>query len=191
MSQTTIEGEYYFRKTEMASGFNFSKDGKFQFFYKYGAVDRTAEGRFTVEGDTLKLKSDKEPGKDFSITSQMKQGKGYGITFKHPNKYLLKNIICIFIINGKRHEAYSDSNGEAHIDLASCDSIYVMHNLYPDIPTLIKDEKNDNNRFTLELKPSLEQVSFKDIVFKILNDQTISCSNNYFMDATDIKFIKQ
>jgi hypothetical protein len=65
MSQKNIEGEYYFRKMEMASGFNFSKDGKFEFFYVYGSVDRNAAGSFTVEGDTLKLTSNKEPGKDF------------------------------------------------------------------------------------------------------------------------------
>ena len=95
MSQTTIEGEYYFRKMEMASGFNFSKDGKFQFFYTYGAVDRTASGSFIVEGDTLKLKSDKEPGKDFTITSQSMQGNGYSIIFKHPNKYLVEKIFFV------------------------------------------------------------------------------------------------
>ena len=40
MSQSTVQGEYYFRKQEMVAGFNFSADGKFQFFYSYGAVDR-------------------------------------------------------------------------------------------------------------------------------------------------------
>jgi hypothetical protein len=32
----------------------------------YGSVDRNAAGSFTIEGDTLKLKSDKEPGKLFN-----------------------------------------------------------------------------------------------------------------------------
>ena len=48
----------------------------------------------------------------------------------------------MFIVNGKRQEVHSDSNGEAHVDLPHCDSIYVLHNLYPDVPTLVKDEKN-------------------------------------------------
>jgi hypothetical protein len=63
--------------------------------------------------------------------------------------------------------------------------------LYPDIPTLIKDEKNDNNRFTLSLNPSLEKVSFKGIDFKIAGDKMITCLPNYFMAMADIKFIKQ
>ena len=191
MSQTAIEGEYYFRKMEMASGFNFSKDGKFQFFYVYGSVDRNAAGSFTVEGDTLKLKSDKEPGKDFTITNQSKNGTGYTVQFIHPNKYALKHILCIFVVDGKQQEEFTDDNGQVHVEIPHCDTIYALHTLYPDIPTIVKDDKNDNNHFTLELKPSLEQVSFKDIIFKIIDGKTIECINNYFMDATDIKFIKQ
>jgi len=191
MAQTTIHGEYYFRRTEMVAGFNFSADGKFQFFYSYGAVDRSASGSFSVEGNILKLKSDKEAGKDFTITSQTKQAKGYSITFSHPNKYLLKNILGIFIADGKEQEAYSDSNGEIHVDLAHCDTIYVQHSLYPDIATLVKDKNNTNNRFILTLNRSLEQVSFKDIEFKVADDKTLTCLSNYFMGIPDIKFIKQ
>jgi len=191
MAQTTIHGEYYFRRTEMVAGFNFSADGKFQFFYSYGAVDRSASGSFSVEGNILKLKSDKEAGKDFTITSQTKQAKGYSITFSHPNKYLLKNILGIFIADGKEQEAYSDSNGEIHVDLAHCDTIYVQHSLYPDIATLVKDKNNTNNQFILTLNRSLEQVSFKDIEFKVADDKTLTCLSNYFMGIPDIKFIKQ
>ena len=191
MAQTTVVGEYYFRKMEMVAGFNFSEDSKFQFFYSYGAVDRNATGSFSIEKDTLKLRSDKEPGKDFTINTESKQPGGYSIVFKHTNNYLLKNILCIFIVDGKQQEAYSDDKGEVHVDLSSCDTIYVIHSLYPDIPTLVKDKKNDNNNFTLTLNPSLEQVSFKGIDFKIVDDKTISCLSNYFMDATDIEFSKQ
>jgi len=186
-----MDGEYYFRKMEMAAGFKFTRDGRFEFFYTYGAVDRSATGKFTVDGDTVKLKSDKEPGRDFTVTGQIKQGQGYNLVFKHSNKYLLKNIVCIFVANGQAQQAFSDENGELHVDLAHCDTIYVVHNLFPDVPTLVKDEKNENNNFTLELKPSLEQVSFKDMYFKIIDDKTISCINNYIIDASDVKFVKQ
>ena len=190
MSQTKVQGEYYFRRTEMASGFNFSVDGKFQFFFTYGAVDRSATGTFSVAGDTLKLKSDKEAGKDFTVTNQSKQSKGYKLMFTHPNKYLTKNIICVFTTDGKKQEAYSDDKGEVHVDLPNCDTIYVQHSLYPDMATLIKDKTNENNRFTLSLNPSLEQVSFKGIDFKIESDKILSCLSNYFMPMPDIKFVK-
>lgn len=191
MSQKTIQGEYYFRKTEMASGFNFSADGKFEFFFTYGAVDRSATGTFKVEGDSVKLKSNKEAGKDFMITAQSKGSKGYTLVFSHPNKYLLKNILCLFIADGKQQEAYTDSNGEVHVDLPHCDTIYVQHLLYPDIASLVKDKPNDNNRFSLSLNPSLEQVSFKGIDLKIVSDKILTCIPNYFLEMPDIKFVKQ
>lgn len=191
MSQRTILGEYYFRKTEMASGFNFSADGKFQFFFTYGAIDRSATGTFKVEGDTLKLKSDKESGKDFTITKQSTAGNGYTLTFNHPNKYLTKNILCLFVTDGKEQQAISDSDGKVHIDLAHCDTIYVQHLLYPDNLTLVKDKANNNKQFTLTLNPSLEQVSFNGIDFKIVDDKTLTCLPNYFLNMPGIAFVKQ
>jgi hypothetical protein len=191
MMSQSLQGEYYFRRQEMVAGFTFSAGSKFQFFYSYGAVDRSATGTFYVEGDTLRLKSDKEAGKDFTITEQSKQANGYTITFDHPNKFLLKDILCIFYVDGKKQEVFSDSNGEVHVDLPHCDKIFVQHSLYPDIVTLVKDEKNEHNRFKLKLNPSLEQVSFKGISFKISGDNTITCLPNYFMEMPDIEFVKE
>lgn len=191
MPQINIQGEYYFRKMEMVSGFKFMADGKFQFFFSYGAVDRNATGSFRTEGDTLKLISDKEAGKDFTVTNQINQGKGYTLIFNHPNKYLLKYIRCAFLFDGKVQEEDADENGKVFADIPRCDTIYVQHLLYPDFGTLIKDVQNNNNRFTLTLNPSLEQVSFKGIDFKIVNDKTLTCLPNYFLDMEGIRFVKE
>jgi len=191
MAQTPVLGEYYFRKQEMVAGFNFSADGKFQFFYSYGAIDRNATGTFSVHGDTLQLKSDKEAGKDFKIKMQSKQAKGYTIIFSDPNQFLIKDISCIFLVNGKKQELYSNSKGEAYIDLPNCDTIFVQHPLFPDILSLVKDKKNENNRFILTLNPSLAQVSFKGIDLKIEDGKTLTCIPNYFMDIPKIEFVKQ
>jgi hypothetical protein len=56
---------------------------------------------------------------------------------------------------------------------------------------MIKDETNNNNRFILTLNPSLEQVSFMGIDFKIENDSIISCIPNYLLMLENIKFKKQ
>lgn len=190
MSQPAVQGEYYFNRQEMTAGFNFTADGKFQFFYSYGAVDRNATGSFSVEGETLKLKSDKVAGKDFTVKTQSKQSNGYSIEFKDANPFLLKNILCIFLNKGKQQVAYSDDEGIANMHLSNCDTIYVLHPLFPDIPTLIKDEKNDNNKFELNLNPTLAQVSFKGIDFKIVSEKEITCLSNYFMEMEKIKFVK-
>ncbi|MBK6963085.1 MAG: hypothetical protein IPH20_03895 [Bacteroidales bacterium] len=188
MAQQTIEGEYFFSRQEMVAGFRFSSDGKFEFFYSYGAVDRNATGTFSVEGNMVKLKSDKSPGNDFVVTDQSKRPGGYHLKFEHPNQLLVENILCIFIKNGNQQKEYSDSKGEVFVKMHDCDTIYVQQSLYPDILTLIKDEKNTNNRFTLSLNPSLEQVSFKGIDLKIEDENTLTCLPNYFMGMEGIEF---
>ena len=97
-SQTTIQGEYNFHRQEMVAGFDFLPEGKFNFFFSYGAFDRTATATFLVKEDTIKLKSSKEAGKDFTISHQVKTGTGYSIKFINDNKYLLTNIRCSFFI---------------------------------------------------------------------------------------------
>ncbi|MHC1774832.1 MAG: hypothetical protein AB9834_05390 [Lentimicrobium sp.] len=190
LAQQSVEGEYFFSRQEMVAGFRFSSDGKFEFFYSYGAVDRNATGTFSIEGELLKLKSDKIPGNDFTVTDQSKRPGGYSLKFEHPNQPLVENILCIFIKNGKQQKEYSDSKGEVNVKMNECDTIYVQHSLYPDILTLIKDEKNTSNRFTLSLNPSLEQVSFKGIDFKIVDENTLTCLPNYFMGMEGIEFTK-
>jgi hypothetical protein len=72
LAQSSLQGEYYFNRQELVAGFNFTKDGQFQFFYSYGAVDRNATGIYAVDGDQVILYSNKEPGKDFTVSKQNK-----------------------------------------------------------------------------------------------------------------------
>lgn len=191
MTQTHVEGEYIFNRQEMVAGFKFSQDGKFDFFFSYGAADRTATGTFTVEGKTIKLKSDKPAGKDFNVIAQSKSGKGYSIKFEDAEAMFLNEIRCSFFTGGIRKDEYTDEKGELNIDIPPCDSIFVSHPLFADFVTCIKDEKNENNHFTLTLNPSLSKVSFKGIDLTINDDGTLSCIHNYLIPLEDILFEKQ
>jgi hypothetical protein len=191
-SQHIIEGEYGFRRQEMVAGFLFEKDGKFQFFYSYGAVDREATGSFTVKNDSLFLKSDKIAGKDFTIKSETKKGKGYSIKVEDKNPYLVRGVRCIFFYDdGKAIEEVTDENGEFKTELTKVDKIFLMHPMFEDVPSQIKDEKNNNNNFVVRLNPSLGRVSFKGINFHVKDNNTITCLPNYFINLENIKFVKQ
>lgn len=96
MNSVQLQGEYYFRQTEMVAGFKFSVDENFQFFFSYGAVDRHAAGTFSVEGNLVKLKSDKEPGRDFTVNREFRQGEGYHLVFTDSNSMLIQHIRCFF-----------------------------------------------------------------------------------------------
>lgn len=189
MNTFQLHGEYYFRQTEMVAGFKFSEDGIFQFFFSYGAVDRSAAGTFSVEEKLVKLKSEKEPGKDFTVNKESRQGEGYHLVFKHTNLLLVQNVRCFVLVGDKREEAVTDSQGIIQLDIPHCDSIYAQHLLFPDIVTLVKSPENLNNHFELSLNPSLEQVSFKGIDFTIEEDGSLSCLPNYFMLMPGIRFL--
>lgn len=188
---TTLDGIYNLRGImEMAAGFKFTPDGRFEFFYVYGASDRNASGTYTVEGDTIKLKSDKVPGQDFKIEAQKKKGNGITIQVRAPNEYLLRNIACIYFAGETKDYAETDSEGIIHLDNPGVDTLYLRHEIFPDIPTLIKDKDNDNNYFEVSLLPSLGQVSFKGIDLFIKED-TLTCLPNYFMPFDNITFVKE
>ncbi len=191
MSAQSIKGEYRLRGIpETASGFRFSADGRFDFFFIYGAVDRNASGTYTVEGDTIKLHSDKEPGKDFPITSQQRKGNNYTIKVSDANVYLLRNVIAIYFNGDTREVAYSDDDGIILINEKSVDTIYLRHELFPDIPSLIKDKNNENNYFEVSLSPSLGAVSFKGIDLAI-DGKALTCLPNYFMPFENITYVKE
>ena len=189
MSAQSVKGEYMLRGIpEMASGFRF-EDDRFDFFFIYGAVDRNASGTFTVEGNTIKLHSDKVPGKDFPITGEQKKGNNYTIKVKDANTYLLSNIIAIYFIGEKQEVAYSNNEGIITINEKSVDTIYLRHELFPDIPSLIKDKDNENNYFEVGLSPTLAQVSFKGIDLTI-DGKNLTCLPNYFMPFENINYVK-
>ena len=191
MAQSPVTGEYEFHRQEMVAGFNFSTDWKFEFFYSYGVVDRSATGSFSISGDTLHLKSDKEAGKDFTIKSQSKKGGGFRIQFEDDNKFLLSNIRCSFFNGNERKDEYTNQDGIIETELLNCDKIYVYHELFPDMVTLIKDEKNNNDQFTLTLNPSLGQVSFQGVDFKISDNKLSPLMKSYIFPMEEVEFKKQ
>jgi len=189
MAQKIVQGVYQFHQQELVASFKFSPDNKFDFFYSNGAVDRTATGTFSITGDTLHIKSDKEPGKDFTIKSESQSGAGYHIQFEGADKYLLSNIRCSFFTSKERRDEYTDENGIIEINLPHCDSIYAFHELFPDMASVIKDEKNDNNHSVVTLNPTLGQVSFKGIAYKVDGNKLIAVMPNNIFPIEDVIFI--
>ncbi len=156
---------------EMVAAFEFKKDSSFQFYFIYGAVDRNSIGHFTIQNGTIILQARKVPGKDFTIIRQEKRGDGTSIKITNPNTHLVKNVAGIFKKGNELDQQMSDSEGNMHSLLNDCDSIFVMHTLFPDVPTLVKKDAGDrNNYFELGLNPSLAELSFQDFSLKITGE---------------------
>lgn len=190
MTQTKAAGEYNLVGIhDMAAGIRLTEQGTFEFYYVYGAVDRFAKGTYTVEGKTIKLKSEKEAGKDFTVTKQHKTGKGYTIKVTDPNA-MLAGYVKVIVFKGKEQSVeFVNKNGELHLNDGPIDRIYLQHELFPDIASEIKSETNDNSYFEVSLNPSLQMVSFKGVDFTLTND-TLTCLPNYFMPFENIRFVK-
>lgn len=175
---------------EMAGAFEFNPDSSFHFFYSYGAADRLAEGTYSIDGDKIILKSKKEAGKDFNITKQDSSAKQFVIKVTDQNQYLAETVRAVVLNGNVQEEFFADRNGVIQIDLPKAEKIYLQHQLFPDILSLIKDSNNSNTYFEVTLMPSLQQVSFKGIDLTIEGD-TLHMPINYFMPFKNIRFVKQ
>lgn len=175
---------------EMAAGFEFRPDSTFQFFFSYGAADRVAKGTWKAKGDTLFLKSSKEAGKDFKVEKQSATGSGYRIRVVDKNPILVERVRCFAFSGGKPQIFESDRKGEIQIPSEKYDSLYLQHPFFPDIASKIKGKGNPNRNFEVSLLPSLNEVSFKGILFWLGVDGHLHCYRNYFMPMENIRFEK-
>ena len=174
---------------EMAGGFEFNQDNSFRFYYSYGAVDRFAEGTYSFVDKKIFLKSNKEAGRDFIITKQSALSKGFTIKVTDKNQYLAETVRCVVLNDSRQEVFFADKAGVIKIDLPKASKIYLQHQLFPDILSLVKDESNPNDYFEVELSPLLQQVSFKGIDLTLDGD-TLKMPTNYFMPFENIRFVK-
>jgi hypothetical protein len=54
----------------MVAAFEFKKDSSFQFYFIYGAVDRSSSGDFSIQNGVIILHAHKVPGKDFQLSAR-------------------------------------------------------------------------------------------------------------------------
>lgn len=192
-SHHDVTGEYSLKGIpEMAAGFKFNEDSTFQFFYIYGAVDRSAHGEFTVIDNRIILKGSKPAGSDFTLSKELKSGNGFTVSIVDSNKLLIKDAVCFFISGTDTVFVQTNDEGIANTEIRECDKILIIHQFYPDIPTVINVKGEENNYFELTLNQSLAEVVFDDAVieFDKENGETILLDNIYLF-SKKVPFVKK
>ena len=185
-----IEGVYRMSGGhEMVAAFEFKKDSSFKFYFIYGAIDRNSSGRFTIYDGKIILHAEKEPGNDFTITNQGQRGEGTAIQLSDRNPYLIRNVVGIFKKGAEQDQQFSNNDGYMHSDLNECDSIMLIHTLFPDVPTFIKKTQPKNNYFELTLNPSLAQLSFRDFTLSI-NREGLRGNLPWLFEREEAVFVK-
>jgi hypothetical protein len=180
---------------EMAAGFEFTENGHFNFYLAYGGLDRNATGTYTVENDTIKLKSDKKPAKDFEVASRKskKDFNGFVIKVDDENKFIVSYVKAVALINGQMHTYDVSSDGAVRIDTTVCEKIFIWNQLYGDVMTEIYDaakDKASKNFITVKMKPTLQQFSFTGIDL-FLKDNKLILPANLMLNAEALEFEKR
>jgi len=184
-------GEYALQGVaEMASGFKFYGDFRFQFFYIYGASDRRAEGKFEILDNKLILNGTKAAGQDFKLLQKKSHGKGYTLQINFDNKMFIRNVVCFFFGLNETITKETEQNGIAVADIEKCTRIELIHSYFPDIPTVIDVNDEKCNFFEFTLNPSLEEVVFDKTMLEFI-ENGFSCSNIYLFGENTARFIKQ
>ncbi len=193
-SQITLQnivGEYALQGVpEMAAGFKFNKDSSFQFFYIYGASDRKAEGKFEISANKIILQGTKPVGKDFKLLQKKRLGNGFTIQIQFENKMFIRNVVCFFYGSNGTITQETNQDGIATANIETCNKIELIHSYFPDVPTVLDLQDNENNFFELTLNQSLEDVVFDQHIIE-KDGNTLICNNIYLFGQNQVRFVKQ
>ena len=81
---------------EVASGFELKEDSTFEFYFAYGALDRTGSGKWSIENNNIILNSKPYPGEDFKMVSKLSTKNNYTtIKIEDTNKNLYTLVYCL------------------------------------------------------------------------------------------------
>jgi len=161
-----LTGEYYLEGVmETASGFQINKDSSFQFFFSYGALDRSGKGKWKMLNDsTIILDSDKRPPLDFKLAKQTSTAeKSITIQIDNNNKNILRHVQG-FIKSGSIEKPFEmNTGGIANLENQEIDSIGLIFTLCPDRYSILPVERG-NNYFVFQFEPWIADVFFEDFI---------------------------
>ena len=167
-----LTGEYYLEGVmETASGFQINADSGFQFFFSYGALDRSGKGKWKMLNDsTIILNSDKRPPLDFKLEKQTSTAeKSITIQIDDKNKNILRYVQG-FIKFGLTEKPFEvNTGGIVKLENQEIDSIGLIFTLCPDRYSVLP-VTHGNNYFVFQFEPWIADVFFDDFILTYSND---------------------
>ncbi|HEX5150198.1 MAG TPA: hypothetical protein VFW07_02050 [Parafilimonas sp.] len=161
-----LTGEYYLEGVmETASGFQINADSGFQFFFSYGALDRSGKGKWKMLNDsTIILNSDKRPPLDFKLEKQTSAAdKSITIQIDNNNKNILRYVQG-FIKSGPTEIPFEmNAGGIARLENQEIDSVGLIFTLCPDRYSVLPVTRG-NNSFVFQFEPWIAEVFFEDFI---------------------------
>ncbi|MBK7937866.1 MAG: hypothetical protein IPJ82_12590 [Lewinellaceae bacterium] len=168
-ADTMFTGEYYLQGVmEVASGFRFNADSTFDFYFSYGAMDRVGKGTFERRGDSLILQSASKPERDFILKTEKKtDDPTVIIQVTDPNAMVLSHVLCALETPDSVFEAQSDREGYVVFDKTPVKTIFLMHEFWPDRPSVFPIADAGSNYFLFTIDPRIVEVDFNGAVLHL------------------------
>lgn len=154
MQKDEIAGSYQLRGImETAAGLELYPDGKFDFYYVYGAIDRHAYGSWEISNEQIILNSlyTDKTGYDILLSEQRTQPR-FTIYFPKADPFFI-SMQGAFAINGDQaEEQKSDKKGWFLFQTGKAERIMLSNDLFPD--RMITIENKDTSHNHIELAPN-------------------------------------
>lgn len=162
-------GEYYLSGVmETASGFRLNPDFSFDFFYSYGALDRSGKGSWSVQDSFIVLNSEGKTPDGFILKKSRKvKSDVFSIIIDDPNPFFKKYVHGFVSGKEREEEQQSDNDGILRFQAGTYDSLLMMMEFSSEkvfrFPLVGKEE----NEFTFTFNPTILEVFFQNHRLKI------------------------
>ena len=165
----SLVGEYLLEGVmETASGFQLTNDSSFNFFFSYGALDRTAKGTWRLQNDSVFFQSRPKPVADFRlINSTPSTNDKLRILLKEMNPALFRHVYCRIKGAGKEQEGAMDKNGLLELPLQQVDSIEVLFEFCPEKRTVLIVNAKEYHSFEIVPEPWLMEIFFHNFSLQV------------------------
>ncbi len=157
-------GEYYLKGVmEVASGFKLNADSTFEFFFSYGALDRSGSGKWTLKGHEVEFSSDRKPSADFSLvkSENMRDLPGTAVKIITGGQSYLASYVHARLVEGSQSELKTaNSHGLIQSKLKHPDSIHLAFEFCPEKVFEWTVNDSTHNYFEFKMEPGITEVIF-------------------------------
>jgi hypothetical protein len=165
-------GEYYLQGGgEMASGFLFYEDHRFEFFFSYGALDRMAKGTWTQHGDTIVLNTPRRPPLDFKLVRSEKRGGNQVVVHVTDAAHaFLRNVFAEVKTSDTTYREQSTEEGSLVFPKRAVRQISLMHIYLNERFSVFNVAGTDADYFEFTIEPWIADVDFDNIKLVLKED---------------------
>ena len=181
----TVIGEYYLSGVmETASGFKLNLDSTFQFFFSYGALDRSGSGTWKQEGNNIIFTS--KPGTNgFSlINSNTINNDKLTIKITDANPSLRSHVYALLKSGDKHAEQMTDKNGVISFPKQTVDSVSLILEFCPEKFFVFTNNNKLHNNFEFRFEKDMMEVFFNNLVLSLHGEEGLEGQHPLLKEGT-------